>query len=304
MHHLTSERGVTRRSVLLAGLAGAAVVGTTGFAVEERSVPGRTWLYAHLGLNGPDGRIPHVAPGPLVGGSFRSATRHGARVGWSVAYPPGHAPGSALPVVVVLHGRGGDHTSAFGRQLGLDRFLAAAVHGGAAPFVVASVDGGADTYWHRRASGDDPAAMVADELLPLLGRRGLDVARIGLLGWSMGGYGALHLAGLLGSARVAAVVAESPALWESFGDTAPGAFDSPSDFARNTVFGREALLRGIALRVDCGRGDPFYPAVRDYVGALRPAPDGDFEPGGHTVGYWRRMAPAQIGFLARHLPGS
>jgi hypothetical protein len=42
VHHLTSEGGVSRRAVLLAGLAGASVVGTTGFAVEERAVPGRT----------------------------------------------------------------------------------------------------------------------------------------------------------------------------------------------------------------------------------------------------------------------
>ena len=39
--------------------------------------------------------------------------------------------------------------------------------------------------------------MVLHEFLPLLdAARGLDVTdRIGLLGWSMGGYGALRLAG-------------------------------------------------------------------------------------------------------------
>ena len=144
--------------------------------------------------------------------------------------------------------------------------------------------------------------MLVDEFLPMLERRDLDTARIGLLGWSMGGYGALHLAGLLGSSRVAAVVAESPALWESFADSAPGAFDGVADFARSTVFGREASLRGVAMRVDCGRGDPFYGDVRDYVARLSRPPAGGFQAGVHTLGYWRRMAPAQLAFLAQHLP--
>ena len=58
--------------------------------------------------------------------------------------------------------------------------------------------------------------MVVDELLPLLAGRGVAAGpedRIGLLGWSMGGYGVLHLGGLLGAERVAAVCAVSPALW-------------------------------------------------------------------------------------------
>jgi hypothetical protein len=41
----------------------------------------------------------------------------------------------------------------------------------------------------------------------------------------MGGYGALWLGGQLGAPTVAAVVAESPALWHHADDTASGAFD-------------------------------------------------------------------------------
>ena len=35
-------------------------------------------------------------------------------------------------------------------------------------------------------------------------------------------------------------------------------------------------------RIDCGNGDPFYFAVRDFVEDLRPKAAGGFEDGGHT----------------------
>ena len=48
----------TRRAVLLgsAGLATAGLVGA-GVGVERDVLPGRTFAYQHLGLNGPDGEI-------------------------------------------------------------------------------------------------------------------------------------------------------------------------------------------------------------------------------------------------------
>ena len=58
---------------------------------------------------------------------------------------------------------------------------------------------------------------------------------------------------------------------------------------------------GIALRVDCGTEDPFYPATRDYVATLTPKPAGSFQEGGHDVDYWRRIAPGQLAFIGRHL---
>jgi len=270
-------------------------IGAGAVGVEQRILPGRSWLYAHLGLNGSDGQLPDVRSGPVDSGSFVSERRLGARCGWAVAWPPGDR--GKLPVLVVLHGRGGNHSSAFGNDLGLQRYLAQVVNAGSRPFAIASVDGG-DTYWHRRRSGEDSGAMVTDELLPLLRTRGLDTDRIALLGWSMGGYGALLLAGRLGQARVSACVAESPALWQRAGDTAPGAFDDPADYQAHTVFGHQRQLDGVAVRVDCGRGDGFLTAAQHYVGGFSHRPAGGFEPGGHTLGYWRRMAPAQLAFVA------
>lgn len=283
-------------------LTGAGVVGALGVAgalgVELEVLPGRSQLYHRLGLDGEDGRVPDVEPGRTVTGSFLSAARS-RRCGWALALPPGdHDP---LPVAVVLHGRGDDHASAFDPdQLGLDRFLAAAVAGGTPPFALASVDGG-ESFWHDRSDGDAAATMVIDELLPLLERRGADTGRIGLTGWSMGGLGSLHLARLLGPDRVAAVAAISSALWRDLDDAQPGAFASREDFEAVDPLGRQDDLDGIAVRIDCGEGDPFYAANRDYVDGFDTAPAGGFERGDHDLGYWRRMAPAQLDFLGAAL---
>lgn len=291
-----SRRGFLLGAGLLAG--GAAAV---GIGVNEGVLPGRSWVYRELGYDGPDGTVPGTTPGRTVSGSFVSEARHGLRCGWTIAFPP--VESTHLPVAVVLHGRGNDHASVFShRYLALDRFLASAVRQGAAPFALASVDGG-ETYWHPRDSGEDAGAMVIDEFLPLLADHGLDVARVGFLGWSMGGYGALRLAGMLGPGRVAGVAAESPALWHRYEDTAPGAFDDADDFAEATVFGRQGNLDGIPVRIDCGEGDPFYAATRDYVAGFDVPPAGGFQPGDHDVGYWRRMAPHQLRFLARAFSG-
>ncbi|WP_144751069.1 alpha/beta hydrolase [Curtobacterium pusillum] len=287
---------ITRRSLLVGGAA-VVVAGAAAEAVNLRLLPGRSTMYRVLGLDGPAGTVPDVAPVPSSSGSFVSSARRGRTVGWTIAAPDADGP---LPIAVALHGYGDDHADFFGSHLGYDRFLAAHVAAGGAPFAIAAVDGG-NRYWHRRADGDDPAAMVVDEFLPLLARRGFDTARLAFTGYSMGGYGALHLAGVVGSARVRAVSAISPALWTSAGDTARGAFDDAEDFRANTVLGRQRSLDGIAVRVDCGTGDGFEPAVRTYVDGFSTAPAGGFEPGGHTTAYWRRMAPQQLTFLARHL---
>ncbi|WP_237447514.1 hypothetical protein [Nocardioides flavescens] len=65
--------------------------------------------------------------------------------------------------------------------------------------------------------------------------------------------------------------------------------------------GRQDRLAGIATRIDCGLGDPFCGAAQDYVAGFAQAPAGGFQRGDHDLGYWRRMASPQVGFLGRHL---
>ena len=271
---------ITRRAVLL----GAGVAALGGALAACSRVPDD---------------VPDVDTGPRASGSFSSRYRH-TEAGWAISYPPGSSTRARLPVLVVLHGRGGDHDDAFGGSLHLDRFLADGAAHGLPKFAIAAVDGGDHEYWHPRR-GTDPTGMVVHEFLPLLAARGLDVRRIGLLGWSMGGYGTLYLASVLRRARVAVAVAESPAIWHTAAQTVEGAFDDPADFAAHTVFGRLAQLRGIAMRVDCGDQDGFAPITRDVRARLRPVPAGGIAPGGHDVHFWRRQAPAQLRFVGRHL---
>lgn len=270
------SRGTISRRALLAGSAGLAAAGLAGCAA------------------GPFG---HVA-GHTISGSLRSRWAKGL-VGWSIHYPPGHEVGAHLPVVISLHGRGADHTTSF-HSLHLDRVLNDVVAAGIAPFAVASVDGGDHSYWHRRADGTDAGAMVRDDFLPLLRRRGLLTSRLGLFGWSMGGYGALLMTGQhVVSPRVVAV--SSPALFASAGATAPGAYDDAADFDNHDVGAHPEWLRGVPLRVDIGTSDPFYAVTRRFVSELRPHPAGGFESGGHDTSFWRREAPAQFRFLGSHL---
>ena len=66
-----------------------------------------------------------VSPlGPSFSGTFYSRARRRS-VGYTIAYPPGHGPGSALPLVVMLHGFGGNHTDALA---GMSPAQAVALH--------------------------------------------------------------------------------------------------------------------------------------------------------------------------------
>jgi S-formylglutathione hydrolase FrmB len=288
----------TTRRALLAGTAGAALAAAAvAVGVDEGRLPGRYRLRELLGLDGPSGHIPDVAPGAVVSGSFTSRHRLGARTGWSVIYP-GRRP-ERLPVMVSLHGLGGDHTTAI-TQLGMDRFLRSAVAHGVPRFAIATVDGGT-TYWHPRPDGEDAGAMVVDELLPILGRQGLEVERIVFQGWSMGGYGALRLAPILGATRARAAVALSPALWTDPDSASPSGFTDAAEYERYSVVGHQSDLDGIRVRVDCGTDDPFYAADKDYVAAFQRPITSTFEPGGHDPAYWTRMLPAQLAFAGRAL---
>src|SRR5262245_28791496 len=266
---------VTRRGLLTGGaLAVGGVVGV-GALVEYDVLPGRTTAYRTLGLNGEAGTIPDVEPGPVDRGVLDGA-------GWLICNPPGRPPG--LPVVIALHG------AAAGEQglvtsLGLDRFLAASGQ----QFAVAAISGGV-SYWHPREDGSDTGRLVLEGLLGLLEQRGYDVVRPGFLGWSMGGYGALLLATqrVQQGLPVGPVLAVSPALWEDLDDTY-GAFDSRADFDEYGMFERRDLLTGLDVRIDCGRGDPFFRSVMAFTDGLDA--EVHIEPGAHTIAYRTRVLP-------------
>lgn len=235
---------------------------------------------------------PTAAAPTYSSGNFVSAARGGAPTNWAIARPPGQT--APLRPIIALHGK--DQSAAGVMAGGVEQGLAQAVAAGLPRVAVVAVDGGG-SYWHKRASGEDAGAMVLDELLPMLGTQDIDTSRVAFLGWSMGGYGALLLGSRLGPARTAAICAVSPALWTSPGAAAPYAFDGPADYEAHSVWGRPEFA-SIPIRIDCGDGDPFAEATRQFIAQLPNPPAGGFSPGGHDAGYWSSQLPAELAWIA------
>ena len=295
---------LTRRRLLATGLGGAAVVVLGGGELVAHGVlPGRQTLDEIDGtcsVSGPP--LSFATPGPSRSGTFASAARR-RTVGYTIAWPPGHGPGSRLPLVVSLHGFGGDHTSGLG-GISLARALAARSGGRALPpMALVAVDGGGG-YWNAHP-GDDPAAMVVDELIPRCRRLGLGTrpGSVGVIGISMGGYGAL-LFGEHEPALFRAVAAISPAVWASYDDAHAanaGAFASAADFAADDVIRHAGRLGGTPVRVASGNEDPFHPGVVALTRALPDTAVVELTDGCHDNAFFSSQQHQSLAFLGSHL---
>lgn len=298
------EAGVTRRQFLIGGgvvLAAAAALGVVG----RRSWRVRDGWYRLTGAYGEAGTPP-----PSYQVTYKKGTLASKHLAEPAAYdigftqdtaPAGATPNPAgTPVLVCLPGRGRAPSAVLegGLHFG-DHVADAIVKRGVTPFAVAAVQA-SDTYWHRRAAGDDAMAMLFDEFIPFLrDEHGLS-GPVAVMGWSMGGYGALRAAELHPQ-QFCAVCGVSAALWRSFDDGVGDAFDSAADYAAHDVSADAAALSGLAVRVDCGLQDPFYQADKAFAEALPRPPAGGFSPGGHNDDYWSRVAPAEIDWLGDKL---
>ena len=255
-----------------------------------------------LGRGAIDPRVPAGPVGPVEFATFDSPAC-GKAITWGLILPR-DVPPEGLPVVLVLHGRGGNAHSAID-VLHLDAYLARHVREGHRPFALLSADG-TDRYWHPRRAGDDPLTMVTSELLPLAARRGLRTERIAVMGYSMGGYGALMMAreserGTLAGTTVAAGAASSPALFPTWADSSPGAFDDAADWQRWGDLLDDPGVRDTPLTVSCGTSDPFAGVTRTYRSRCRAVAGGGLSAGRHDGGYWRSLLPDQLAFLSGHL---
>ncbi len=294
---------VSRKQALvgLAGAAGAVIAaGAGGYELVEHDVlPGKHYLEQLTGACSVAVPPQHFGPlGMLVSGRFYSHARH-REVGYAIGYPHVYLPNRPPPLVICLHGHGGSH-----RSFDVQR-LAALLLGGVpavrAAFV--AVDGG-DGYWNRHP-GDDPMSMVIDELIPrcrLLGL-GRGQKRIGLYGYSMGGYGAL----LLAEKRpdlVGAVAVISPALWLSYQEAHaadPTAYASKQAFEANDILRHRGRLRGIPIRLATGFDDPFYSDVQVVASKLPAGTVSVFSKGCHTGGFPAAQVAPSLAFLGRYL---
>ena len=152
-------RVISRASLIGAGVgavATAVVGGTVLDLVERGSLPGKYRLDSLLGqCDVPAQHLSYSQPGPSISGGFHSKYRR-RHVGYSIYYPPHHRPGAELPLVVTLHGFGGDHIHS---DLGHDpaRVLAVKIGGKLLkPMACVTVDGGPG-YWNPHPD-DDPSA--------------------------------------------------------------------------------------------------------------------------------------------------
>ena len=241
-----------------------------------------------------------AASGPTVTGRFFSHAR-GREVGYLIAYPPGHGPGDHLPLGLLLHASGGDHSSHLGRFT-----PAHALAGdGISPLALVACDGG-DLYWNPHP-GDDPMAMLVDEVIPMCRRRGLGATpgTVGAIGESMGGYGALLLAESHPS-QIAAVAAISPAIFTSFAQARsvnPSSYASATDFARDDVITHAGSLKRVPVRIASGNDDPFHPGVLAFVRRLGPNATVDLTGGCHDADFFASQQQRSLQFIARRLTG-
>ena len=248
-------------------------------------------------------------------GSVRtgSAAAHGARIlhyevrsrfthrtlAQTAAIPAGADSGPRRPLLVFLHGRGehGNDSNSNG-----DFYAALAKLGDRAPAVVFP-DGGTDSYWHRRRSGDW-VRYVLDEVIPQAVRRlHADPERVAIGGISMGGYGAYAIARRRPKA-FCAVGGHSPAIWLQAGDSAAGAFDDADDYAADDVLalartqGRRPWGRA-SLWLDGGDADPFKAGTDAFAAAL--GIRAHHAEGAHDGDYWHAHYARYLRFYASAL---
>lgn len=286
-------RLVSRRAVLLGGLGLGVATAGTGAGMITDVLPGGPGLRRVLGMTGQDGSIPDVPAGPVSVERLRSAGR-GREVDLVIMSPDG-APPAGLPVCLALHGRGGG--ARWFLELGIPRFLTAAVRAGVPPFAVSAVDGGESYFVAGEA--DDPQRMLLDELPRWLADRGFP-APTAALGISMGGFGALCLARRHPTLHAVAVA--SPALYQSWPDAkGRNAFRDEAHWSANEPLHHTADLTAVPLGVWCGTEDPFLDPTRELIDRTHPELAA-ITPGAHESPYWLRILPDMLRFLGTHLP--
>jgi enterochelin esterase-like enzyme len=301
------RRRWSRRHILTAGLgtaAGIVIIGAAGFELVSHGVlPGQQELdQLEGGCSVASAKPRFSQPGHSLSGAFHSQARRRA-VGYTIAWPPGATPGTPLPLIVMLHGEGGNHTDALS-GMRPNEAVALVVDGHPLPpMAIVTVDGGSG-YWNPHPD-DDPMGMVISELIPLCQTMNLGQApqKIGTMGISMGGYGAILLAEKYPE-LIRAVAAISPAIWTSYEQAQgvnPGAYASAADFAACDAVTHAAALSGTPVRVASGNDDPFHPGVVALAQQLPKSATVVLSQGCHTGPFFNAQEPPSLQFLGQHL---
>ncbi|GAA2994631.1 alpha/beta hydrolase [Actinokineospora diospyrosa] len=280
---------VSRRSLLVAGAAGATTAGIA-LGAASGTLPVLNALAETLGGVDPVIRTERV----------RSAAR-GAEIDL-VTILPEERPDRNLPVCLFLHGLRGNARRA--APTGLARTLAKRVADGSLPpFAFVAVDGG-DNYWHENHVGDNSMGMLLEEIPRWLAQRGLAPQPFACAGVSMGGFGALLYArrrNELGR-PLNAVSAISPGLLMSWREMSTRrAFKNNLEWASLDPLRNVEKLGQTPVGIWCGTEDHFIEGTRKFIRLARPevAYTG---PGGHGDSFYRGVVPSVLDFLGKHAP--
>ncbi|PWK82325.1 S-formylglutathione hydrolase FrmB [Lentzea atacamensis] len=204
-----------------------------------------------------------------------------------------------LPMSILLHGLHGDarHANA-GNLAGV---LTSAVAKGSVPaFGFVAVDGG-DNYWHENIPGDDPMAMLLDEVPQWLRERGYGEP-FAVTGVSMGGFGSLLYARRRAERGdpIAAAAAISPGLITTWPEMAKRrAFKNEAEWASLDPLRHLKSTGSTALGVWIGDRDRFIEGTRRFIRDVRPEV-GTVKAGGHDDGFYRKVTPDVVRFLAKY----
>ncbi|GAA3559873.1 alpha/beta hydrolase-fold protein [Amycolatopsis ultiminotia] len=292
-------RRVSRRSLLIAGASGLGVAGLAA-GTATGVVPFNQALQRALGVAS---STPVTQLGSMRVERVYSVAR-GREVNL-VFLLPSKKPPRGLPMSLLLHGLHGSARSA--APTGLLKQLGSDVARKAVPaYGYVAVDGG-DNYWHRVHPGDDPMAMLMDEVPQWLRERGFggkDGQPFACTGVSMGGFGAL-LYGRLRAERhqpPAAIAAISPALLTSWQTMAKRhIFTGINDWTALDPLRHLDALNGIPTAVYCGTEDAFITGVREYISTAHPAVAYTAK-GKHSDKFFRTTVPSVVQFVGKHLP--
>jgi S-formylglutathione hydrolase FrmB len=226
-----------------------------------------------------------------------SAARH--REVTLAFYLPAGANPRGLPMSILLHGLNGDaRHAAVGN---LPDVLAGAVAKGSVPaFGFVAVDGG-NNYWHENVTGDDPMAMLLDEIPRWLKERGYGEP-FAVTGVSMGGFGALLYARRRAERGdpIAATAAISPGLITTWPEMAKRrAFKGEAEWASLDPLRHLKSTGPTALGVWIGDRDRFIEGTRRFIREVRPEVSA-VKGGGHDDGLYRKVTPDVVQFLAKY----
>ncbi|MFE2752824.1 alpha/beta hydrolase [Actinosynnema sp. NPDC059335] len=286
---------LSRRTALTALAGGALATAGVTAALHGNAPLGEALRHA-LGVAGP---VPAVQRAVVTIERVRSEHR-GRDVDLLTMVPP-NTRTEDLPMSILLHGRHG--TARLASVANMDAVLVAAVaRRQIPPFGFVAVDGG-DHYWHENVPGDDPLAMLLDEVPRWLRERGFG-APFACTGVSMGGFGALLYARRRHERRdpVRAVAAIAPALLTDWAEMSQrGAFASPAAWAELDPLKNTDKLGATPIGVWAGDRDRFITGTRRFIAATRPAV-ASIVPGGHDDALYRKVVPDVIRFLGKRVP--